>query len=42
MSPMASQKQIAAMNKHKELLRKDMSKKRVLLERDLLMDIRVK
>ncbi|XP_035706567.1 nucleosome-remodeling factor subunit NURF301 isoform X3 [Folsomia candida] len=40
MSPMASPKQINLMHKQTDLLKKDISKKRVLLERDLAMDVR--
>lgn len=42
MSPMASPKQINLMHKQTDLLKKDISKKRVLLERDLAMDVRVR
>lgn len=41
MSPIANAKQLAALTKHTEFLRKDMSKKRSNLEQDLMMDIRV-
>jgi len=41
MSALASPKQLNLLNKHKELLRKDMSKKRILMERDLTLDVEV-